>query len=467
MYKKLAISALTLAIGVTSLSTISYTNAQYHNNTPKLNKVLDSDNRTKTQPRITMVSSKVTTKKKTKKKSTKKVATINPYSKPSKTLKHRGIKVNGSIKLEQYIAQKMYEGKTTISLQAFQQAKKQVTFTEVYNNIINLNPALMGIVIVKVTNSGKYGIPDKVYVQYDLSPTQNNTRYSQLASKVDAIVKKVKTKKTTEEKYLYIYDTFAKNTRTNNSITNLTSNGTKNMTLANRSQYLKDKSIWGALYAKSANSLAISKAFKYVAEASGLQSSIVTAKFKGSYQYLNTFEYKGNYIVATDVTKGILTTGIPYFAYAMSLSQLGILGYTDIQTNKPIQYLPSTKEYYQYKGYSATSASSIANKIRVTRQANPSITRFTFFLNANDPDLEKLREALFYYLNGNSKEARNYSAVTINTYTPNYVIISVTPAIPKPPEPKPDPEPKPNPEPTPDPSQDQEPISDNELPPID
>lgn len=288
--------------------------------------------------------------------------TNDPFGKTSKVT-HKGLSVYGTNALEQYIAYNMYKGVTKISLKKYQKTKKVVSIQYALNNVKEMNQTLFGVKSVKVSRTGKNKVPDYMYVSYVQSKTITDLQYASVYKGVKKFVSDSKKFKTVDEKYDYLYNYIATKTRTNNYTTNKTKGGTVFTSTSQRIQYAKDSSIWGAMVQKSANSKSIAQTYKYLAQQIGLKSNVVKARKSESIVYLNTQVYKGNYIVATDMSKGVLSTGVEGYATGMSLSQLQNLGYYDIQINDPIQYNASSKEYYTSRGLVVSTVQGLENLI--------------------------------------------------------------------------------------------------------
>lgn len=329
-------------------------------------------------------SSDIVAQAKTKKKSktTKKATKKNPYGKKNSKLKVNTIYVGGSNALEQYIAKQMYLGKTKISLKSFQNYKKQVTWSEVMTNTGEMNPTLLGITGVSYSKERKYGIPTYIYVSYGYSQTSLKSKYKQLGKKVTTITKATNKKKTTYDKYKYIYDTLSKYTRNNEVATASTSYGSKNRNSLDYKQYLLDTSVYGALIKRSANSYGMASAFQYLAERAGLKSEVVYATYGEGIRYINTMKFGSTYVYV-DTSRGTLSTGLSYFAYGMSSSTMSSLGYKVKNVKSPVTFNDDKYEYYTYNKLYATNLTQIANIITNYHKTGKDKTSFYLRLSGD------------------------------------------------------------------------------------
>lgn len=375
-----------------------------------------------------VVEAKTTDKKPSKKKTpltTKKASSLStkdPYGKVSKVY-YRGIEVKGTNAIEQYIAFEMFKGNKKISLKKYTGTKKKVSFNYVMTNVKEMNPILQGVKGFKFTGKVKNSIPEYLLVSHSQTKAITDIQYSQVYKEIDKVVTAIKKKKTKDEKYQEIYNYISEKVRTNNYMTNKTLNGKKYKNYEEIVQFAKDNSVWGVMIQKSANSHAIAKTYKYIAQQCGLKSNIVTAKKSGSLIYLNTQVYDNNYITLTDVTKGYLTTGIPKYAVSMSLSQLYKLGYSNIVVKDPVILVDSNKEYYTTKDLKVTSFSDLANTVH--KMTNKSTVSKNFVVYApNGIELEYTPKNLESYLE--KALNKNYS-IGISKLTPSYYVITAIP----------------------------------------
>lgn len=293
-------------------------------------------------------------------------------------------KISVSSPLEEYLALKLINCDSSISLEAFPEAQNMDTLSDTLKKVIYQNPLILG---VKSYYYNYSTLTLKIKYEDTISVTKEKQKKTITEAK-KIISSTIKPEMSAEEKRKTLYDYLDKNTKYNNAaLKNAEKNNYKHVD----SEFNDSFTTYGIMVKKSGVCMSYAYSYKLLCDLAKVDCMVVTGTIENCPHAWNKVKINNEWLNVDNTNNGT-NSGIPYMLYESNdetASNLTYIEDTDFCLNKDILKFAgksNKNDYYVSSGLEVNDLSQYSTKISDFLKTNkPSITlRFSNKFNKNE-----------------------------------------------------------------------------------
>lgn len=293
-------------------------------------------------------------------------------------------KISASSPLEEYLALKLMNVDSNISLEAFPEAQNMDTLSDTLKKVIYQNPLILGV------KSYYYNYSTlTLKIKYSDTISVTKEKQKKILTEAKKIVSStIKSEMSAEEKRKALYDYLDKNTKYDNSaLKDAEKNNYKHVDRKFNDSF----TTYGIIVKKSGVCMSYAYSYKLLCDLAKVDCIVVTGTIENYPHAWNKVKINNEWLNVDNTNNGT-NSGIPYMLYESNdetASNLTYIEDKDFCLNKDIFKFAgksNKNDYYVSKGLEVNDLSQYSNKINNFLKTNKSsiILRFSNKFNKNE-----------------------------------------------------------------------------------
>lgn len=293
-------------------------------------------------------------------------------------------KISASSPLEEYLALKLINVDSNISLEAFPEAQNMNTLSDTLKKVIYQNPFILGV------KSYYYDYSTlTLKIKYEDTVSATKEKQKQILTEAKKIVSStIKPEMSDEEKRKALYDYLDKNTKYNNAaLKDAEKNNYKHVD----SQFNDSFTTYGIMVKKSGVCMSYAYSYKLLCDLAKVDCMVVTGTIENCPHAWNKVKINNEWLNVDNTNNGT-NSGIPYMLYESNDETASNLTYVedkDFCLNKDFLKFAgksNKNDYYVSNGLEVNDLSQYSTKINDFLKTNKPyiILRFSNKFNRND-----------------------------------------------------------------------------------
>ncbi|PJI07882.1 MULTISPECIES: transglutaminase domain-containing protein [Clostridium] len=273
----------------------------------------------------------------------------------------RAVKISASSPLEEYLALKLINGDSSISLEAFPEAQNMDTLSDTLKEVIYQNPIILGVKRYSYSYSTL-----TLNITYNDTPSTMKEKQKSILTEAKKIVSSTtNSSMSDEEKRKALYDYLNKNTKYDDAALK---DAEKNNYRYTDSKYNDAFTTYGILVKKSGVCMSYAYTYKLLCDLAKVKCIVVTGTIDNCPHAWNKVKIDSDWL-NTDNTNNQTNCGIPYMLYEsndQTASNLTYVEDNDFCLDKDIENYAGTNnqnDYYVENGLEVNDVSQYSSKI--------------------------------------------------------------------------------------------------------